>query len=150
MPGAKARRHRAVRDHPGPEPAQRARDIQHQPQQPQRQAARQGQRGRPVISQRLAVVAGRASTQARTTPISVSEASAYTAAGITQIARSFHPCPAASAFIASEIPMHAAFSARGPDRPLAVQGQRHAERGENHRAHIRDARLQRRPPPPHA
>ena len=29
VPGAKARRHRAVGDHPAPEPAQRTRDIQH-------------------------------------------------------------------------------------------------------------------------
>ncbi len=43
----------------------------------------------------------------------MSDASAYTPAGITQIAASRHPGPAASAFIASEIPMHAAFSARG-------------------------------------
>ena len=85
----------------------------------------------------------RASTQARTTPISVSEASAYTAAGITQIARSRHPCPAASAFIASEIPMHASVQRPGPQRPLAVQRQRHAQRGEHHRARVRDARLQR-------
>src|SRR6266568_2661548 len=35
------------------------------------------------------------------------------AAGITQIARPRQPCAAASAFIASEIPMHAAFSTRG-------------------------------------
>jgi transposase InsO family protein len=84
----------------------------------------------------------RASTQARTTLISVSDASAYTAAGITQIARSFHPCPAASAFWHREIPLHARFSA-GPQGTLAVQRQRHAQRGEHHRASIRDARLHR-------
>jgi hypothetical protein len=44
--------------------------------------------------------------------MSVSLASAYTAAGMTQIAMSRHPRPAAMAFIAREIATHATFSAR--------------------------------------
>ena len=55
----------------------------------------------------------RASAQARTTPIKVSLASAYTAAGITQMATSRQPRPAAIAFMVNEIATHATFSARG-------------------------------------
>ena len=77
VPGAKARRRRAVGHHPGTEPAQRARGIEHQPQQPQRHRRRPGPAGsarhRPASRPLLCA---RASTQARTTPISVSEASA--------------------------------------------------------------------------
>ena len=76
VPGAKARGDRAVRDDPGPETGQGRPGGQRQPQQPQRQARDRGQRGQAVIGQRLALVRARASTQARTTPISVSDATA--------------------------------------------------------------------------
>ena len=55
----------------------------------------------------------RASAQARTTPIKVSLASAYTAAGMTQMATSRQPRPAAIAFMVSEIATQATFSVRG-------------------------------------
>ena len=39
--------------------------------------------------------------------------------------------------------MHASVQRPRPQRPPAVQRQRHAQRGEHHRADVRDARLQR-------
>ena len=54
----------------------------------------------------------RAIVQARTTPIAVSDASAYATGGIAQIARSRHPCPAASTFIATDVPTAPTFSTR--------------------------------------
>ena len=55
----------------------------------------------------------RASAQARTTPMRVSLASAYTAAGITQIAVSRQPGPAAIAFMVRERPTQATLRVRG-------------------------------------
>ena len=143
VPGAKARRHRAVGHHPGPEPAQRARGIEHQPQQPQRHPARQGQRGRPVIGQRLTAVAcpgqhpgpDHADQRVR---------------GQRVDPGGHHPDRQVPPSVPGRQRVH---RQRDPDarhvqrprphRPPAVQGQRHAQRGEDHRADVRDARLQR-------
>ena len=54
----------------------------------------------------------RAIVQARTTPIAVSDASAYATGGIAQIARSRQPRPDASTFIATEVATAATFSTR--------------------------------------
>jgi hypothetical protein len=54
----------------------------------------------------------RAMVQARTTPIAVSEASAYATGGIVQIARSRQPGPAASTFIATDVTTAVTLSTR--------------------------------------
>ena len=63
----------------------------------------------------------RARAQARTTPMRVSLARAYTAAGITQMAVSRQPCPAAIAFIARDRPTQRDVQRAWPQRAAAVQ-----------------------------
>ena len=74
--------------------------------------------------------------------MSVSDARAYTAEGMTQMARSRQPGADASAFMARLIAMQATFSARAPDGAPAVQGQGDAECGEDQRADVGDAGFQ--------
>ena len=76
VPGAQARGDRAVRDDPGPETGQGRPGGQRQPQQPQRQPAAAASGVGPSSARVSPWCRARASTQARTTPISVSDATA--------------------------------------------------------------------------
>ena len=86
----------------------------------------------------------RAIAQARTTPISVSLASAYATGGIAQIASARQPGAAAIAFMNTLTATDSDVQHPGSQRPPAMQRQRDRERGEYHGSGIGDRGLQGR------